>query len=187
MAMTNFDVEFTKDGAIFDQTQVDALLAGLAPVTDLLVLSHGWNNDKADASQLYDELLGNLDKLLDLRNQPRYQRPRGLHQSLRGREFAAVRIYWPSKKFTDEELIPGGGAASAQAEQENIAAVEKRARRPQGGPGAARRSPTGPGSRQGDGASAKALLPQLATVDAPRRSSSSCCAQLLDPDDGRGR
>ena len=49
MATPTFDVEFTKDGEIFQQPQVDALLAGLGPVTDLLVLSHGWNNDKADA------------------------------------------------------------------------------------------------------------------------------------------
>ena len=41
------------------------------------------------------------------------------------RTFAAVRIYWPSKKFTDADLIPGGGAATAQAEQENFAAVER--------------------------------------------------------------
>ena len=127
MGMTNFDVEFTKDGAVFDQTQVDALIAGLAPVTDLFVLSHGWNNDKADANALYDELVGNIDKLLDLRecSQRCPTTLRGLHHRLRGREFAAVRIYWPSKKFTDAELIPGGGAATAQAEQENIAAVEK--------------------------------------------------------------
>lgn len=68
MATPTFDVEFTKDGDVFQQPQIDVLLAGLGPVTDLLVLSHGWNNDKADASQLYEELLGNIDKLLDLRN-----------------------------------------------------------------------------------------------------------------------
>src|SRR4051812_38184982 len=114
MGMTNFDVEFTKDGAVFDQTQIDALIAGLAPVTDLFVLCHGWNNDKADAKALYDELVGNLDKLLDLRKvQTIPDTLADFTKALGGREFAAVRIYWPSKRFTDEELIPGGGAASA--------------------------------------------------------------------------
>ena len=49
MALTRFDVEFTKDGNVFKQSQADALVAGLKGVTDLLVLSHGWNNDMADA------------------------------------------------------------------------------------------------------------------------------------------
>ena len=76
--------------------------------------------------QLYDELVGNLDKLLDLRKlQTVPDTLADFTKALGGREFAAVRIYWPSKKFTDAELIPGGGAASAQAEQENMAAVEK--------------------------------------------------------------
>ena len=111
MATRTFDVKFTKDGGIFQQPQVDALLAGLGPVTDLLVLSHGWNNDKADASQLYEELLGNIDKLLDLRNQASVPAPlQGFVDRLRDRNFAAVRVFWPSKKFTDADLIPGGGA-----------------------------------------------------------------------------
>src|SRR5215468_645182 len=115
MGMTSFDVEFTRDGAVFDAAQVEALLAGLAPVSDLLVLSHGWNNDKQDASQLYDELLGNIDRLLALRDHPPASVPETLREftdRLRGRTFAAVRIYWPSKRFTDADLIPGGGAAT---------------------------------------------------------------------------
>jgi hypothetical protein len=126
MAITTFDVEFTRDGVLFDPQQQAAVEAGLAPVTDLLVLAHGWNNDKADASALYDELLGNLGKLLDLRDRPGV--PASLQSfadRLRGRTCAAVRIFWPSKKFTDAELIPGGGAASVPAEQENTAALER--------------------------------------------------------------
>ena len=93
MATPHFDVEFTKDGDIFQQSQVDALLAGLGPVTDLLILSHGWNNDKADASQLYEELLGNIDKLLDLRSQASVPAPlQNFVDRLRDRNFAAVRV-----------------------------------------------------------------------------------------------
>src|SRR5262245_28317618 len=126
MGTPTFDVEFTKDGDIFQEAQIDALLASLGPVTDLLVLSHGWNNDKADASQLYEELLGNIDKLLDLRNQASVPAPlEGFVKRLRNRNFAAARVFWPSKKFTDADLIPGGGAASAEAEAKNAAAVNR--------------------------------------------------------------
>jgi len=110
MALTRFDVEFTKDGNVFKQSQADALVAGLKGVTDLLVLSHGWNNDMADARQLYDELVGNLTALLDERSAP------GAAPALarlKGRTYAVCQIFWPSKRFTDDDLIPGGGAATA--------------------------------------------------------------------------
>ena len=180
MAMPNFDVEFTKDGALFDAAQVDALVAGLGPVTDLLVLSHGWNNDKADASQLYDTLMGNIDKLLDLRNQPSVpQTLQTFTDNLKGRTFAAVRIYWPSKKFTDAELIPGGGAATAQAEQDNIAAVAKVLDGLKEDPQRLGDHTQDP-ARVGAMERAKALLPDLATV-AAQKEFVTLLRQMLDP------
>ena len=170
MVAPAFDVEFTKDGDVFQQPQADALLAGLGPITDLLVLSHGWNNDKADASQLYDELLGNIDKLLDLRSQPPASVPAPLRDfvdRLRDRNFAAVRIFWPSKRFTDADLIPGGGAASAAAETQNAAAVNRILDRLKDDPhqlGGEERDP----ARVAAMDSAKALVPQLATTDAKK-------------------
>lgn len=126
MAILTFDMEFDKDGAVFDAAQLAALTAGLEPFSDLLVLSHGWNNDKAEATALYEELLGNADRLLRLREESSV--PETLRQftdRLRGRTFAALRIYWPSKKFADADLIPGGGAATTQAEKDNFDAVER--------------------------------------------------------------
>src|SRR5262245_39913788 len=99
MALPSFDLEFTREGRIFDQAQVDRLLAGLDGVSDLLVLSHGWNNDMQDARQLYDAFLANFEKVRALDDDD-------------GRRFAACLVFWPSKRFTDEELIPGGGAVS---------------------------------------------------------------------------
>jgi hypothetical protein len=121
MAMKRFEIEFNKHGQIHEpQAQVTQLLDGLQGVTDLLVVSHGWNNDMADARQLYETMLGNVDKLLALRTHPHFT-----HLApLAPRVFAACQIFWPSKKFTDEELIPGGGAASAQSEEGNDAALE---------------------------------------------------------------
>jgi pimeloyl-ACP methyl ester carboxylesterase len=110
MAVSRFDVEFTKDGDVFKPAQADALLAGLAGVTDLIVLAHGWNNDMADARALYDELVGNLEHLLDARGAA--GSPAAL-KALSGRTYAVCQLFWPSKKFTNADLIPGGGAASA--------------------------------------------------------------------------
>ena len=177
-----FDVEFTKDGDVFQQSQADALLAGLGPITDLLVLSHGWNNDKADASELYDELLGNIDKLLDLRNQSPASVPAPLRDfvdRLRDRNFAAVRIFWPSKKFTDADLIPGGGAASAAAETENAAAVNRILDRLKDDPnvlGGADQKPAHVAAMD----SAKALVPQLARTDAKKKFV-KLVRSILDP------
>jgi hypothetical protein len=180
MATLTFDVEFTKDGDIFQQPQVDALLAGLGPVTDLLLLSHGWNNDKADASQLYQELLDNIDKLLDLRNEASVPAPlQGFVERLRNRNFAAVRVFWPSKKFTDADLIPGGGAASAAAEAENTAAVNRILDKLKDDPrvlGGADRNPDHVAAME----SAKALVPQLATTEA-KKEFVRLLRKILDP------
>jgi hypothetical protein len=180
MATATFDIEFTKDGAIFQPAQVDALLAGLGPVTDLLVLAHGWNNDIADASALYAELLGNADKLLDLRNHPNVPAPLTTFvDRLKGRHFAAARVFWPSKRFTDDELIPGGGAVSVEAELANTAAVKTVLDR-------LKEDPNRLGDRGADPAReqaierAKALVPELATV-AAQREFVSLLRSILDP------
>jgi hypothetical protein len=102
-----------------------------------------------------------------------------LTERLSGRTFATVRIFWPSKKFTDADLIPGGGAASAMAEQENAAAVARVL------DGLKENS-----ERLGDRTldpirertieSAKALIPRLATAEA-QREFVSLLRSLLDP------
>lgn len=109
--METFDVEFTKDGRVFNEDQVATLVKDLKG-SDLIVVAHGWNNDVAEATRLYDELLGNIEKLLAARESP--QAPPAL-RALVGREFSVCRVFWPSKKFAEEDLIPGGGAASATA------------------------------------------------------------------------
>ncbi|WP_332848729.1 alpha/beta fold hydrolase [Massilia sp. S19_KUP03_FR1] len=56
-------------------------------VTDLIIISHGWNNDADEATGLYEELLTNLSSSLEAAGGPN------------GRTFAAIGVYWPSKKF----------------------------------------------------------------------------------------
>jgi thioesterase domain-containing protein len=123
MTFTHFPVEFTKSGQIFDPTQVDALLHRLPAFTDLFVVSHGWNNDMADATALYDNLFQSLSQVLGAE----------VVADLDGRRFGVVRIFWPSKKFTTEALIPGGGAASAHQENHEalLALLEELKRDPE--------------------------------------------------------
>ncbi|HWW80407.1 MAG TPA: hypothetical protein VNY82_12480, partial [Steroidobacteraceae bacterium] len=99
-----FPVEFDKLGrpAAFGNAQVRALEAALGhdEPTDLIVISHGWNNDMAEAEALYQELLANMRGLLE----------GGKCPALRDRTFAVLGVLWPSKKFADQELIPGQAA-----------------------------------------------------------------------------
>jgi hypothetical protein len=94
-----FEVQFNKDGNIVDQQEVTKALDGLAAMaaTDLLVLSHGWNDDIADARKLYGGLLPRIEAQLPAAGA--------------GRTFAALEIFWPSKKYADPALTPGGAAA----------------------------------------------------------------------------
>jgi hypothetical protein len=176
MAMARMDVELTKDGVLHQPSQVQALLNGLTNVTDLIVVAHGWNNDMAEARALYDELLGNVDKLLDARDNPAAPAPLA---RLRGRTFAACQLFWPSKKFADEDLIPGGGAASATAANDSalLRILDGLAREP---------TRLGDTSsipvRQQLAAKAKALVPRLDADDTARTEFVFILRSLLDPD-----
>ncbi len=99
-----FEVEFNRQGEMNSDTQVSALseFVSANDVTDLFVISHGWNNDMAEARQLYEDWLKSARAVLD-----------DPHQALAGlknRRFAVMAVLWPSKRFTDKELIPGGAA-----------------------------------------------------------------------------
>src|SRR5687768_74744 len=106
MITVQHEIEFTRDGGIFNEAQVAAVSGGIADVTDLLVVSHGWNNDRGEATELYDALIKSLSEVIDA----------DVVQGLDGRKFGIFRVLWPSKRFADQDLIPGGGAASATAE-----------------------------------------------------------------------
>lgn len=96
---TIFELEFNKDGDLVQPQQVDAIKGALsgAGVTDVVVISHGWNNNIAEARSLYTRFFQTLT-------------PQDLANAV------VVGIFWPSKKFTDEELIPGGAAGLGGAE-----------------------------------------------------------------------
>jgi hypothetical protein len=102
------EAQFTKDGDVNDQAEVDQLLdfLGQGAVTDLFVVSHGWNNDMIEARGLYQELFSSV------RDEINGDRPPGIAI----RRFAVFGILWPSKKFADEDDIPSGAASLAAPE-----------------------------------------------------------------------
>ncbi|MFN7944967.1 MAG: hypothetical protein U0Z53_06425 [Blastocatellia bacterium] len=97
-----FEIQFDKQGNVFNPAEPQQLLNFLnqGSTTDLLMISHGWNNDMADARDLYKHFFERVRAVLDSGQVP----------ELAGREFAICCILWPSKKFTDQELIPSGAA-----------------------------------------------------------------------------
>src|SRR5262245_47751115 len=98
-----FEVEFDKEAGLVDDGQVVQLLDFLAQgaVTDLFVFSHGWNNDMADARALNQEFFARVHAVLKAAGVPGLDR----------RQFAVLTVLWPSKKFADRDLIPGGAAS----------------------------------------------------------------------------
>jgi hypothetical protein len=67
-------------------------------IENIIVISHGWNNDIADARDLYLRIFNCLGAELDARGQRR------------DLSYGVIGVFWPSKKFTDAALIPGGAA-----------------------------------------------------------------------------
>jgi hypothetical protein len=91
------EANFDKNGKL---TSPVTLPAG---VTDVIVISHGWNNDKQDAEQLYTALFTNFVAVAQPNDLP-------------NRSFAIIGVIWPSKRF--DELVAAtatSGAADGSA------------------------------------------------------------------------
>lgn len=94
------EIEFDKHGDVHDDSRVSSFVTAIAESTptDLLVVSHGWNNDMAQARELYRRLL----EALRQHRQP--------DRILADRSIPVLAVLWPSKKFADQKLIPSGAA-----------------------------------------------------------------------------
>jgi hypothetical protein len=104
---------FDKDGAALNKQEVK-LPDG---TTDVIVASHGWNNNQEQAEQLYTDLFTNFAAVAS--------------DQLQNKKIAIVGVIWPSKRFTDvvdaavAEQARGGGAGfgtSSTAADETIKA-----------------------------------------------------------------
>lgn len=114
MTFPSFELELDKQGAAVDPGAVAAAIAGFrqSGATDLFVFSHGWNNHKTEARDLYTRFFERVEA--------------GLLPALAGRSFGVLAVLWPSKKFADRDLIPGGAASfgSATGDDDLIARLE---------------------------------------------------------------
>ena len=104
------EVEFDKQGKLVDKAQVDEAIReiGRLGVTDLIVWSHGWNNDMDEARDHYKRFAATMRAAAD--------------RHLADRTTAILGVLWPSKKFADAALIPGGAAAGQDADEARLLA-----------------------------------------------------------------
>jgi hypothetical protein len=100
MSIPIVEVQFDKDGNPVIPSQeeevIQALMAPSNTFTDVVVISHGWNNDMDQARTLYRTFFRSLEQVL----------PEALGKTL------AIGILWPSKRFAEADLIPGGAASA---------------------------------------------------------------------------
>ena len=87
------EANFDKDGNL--QNAVD-LPAG---TTDVLTMSHGWNNTKPDAQNLYNAFFKNFADLMG-------------NFDFTGRQLAIIGVFWPSKRFDDLAFEAGQSNAA---------------------------------------------------------------------------
>jgi len=104
--------EFDKYQAPLDPEQDNTISkwVGEQSITDLIVLSHGWNNDMTEAKQLYEDIITSIKTRLEA----------GSGGGLQKRTLGVLGIFWPSKKFGDKDLIPGGAASAAGELEDNL-------------------------------------------------------------------
>ena len=112
MAIPLIEFQFDKGAQLLtpqnEQAAVQALSA-LGARGHAVVISHGWNNDMDEARDLYRQFLRHLEQAA----------------SAGASRIVALGILWPSKKFADTDLIPGG-AASADTDPAADAAIKAR-------------------------------------------------------------
>ena len=103
-ALDHYDyhpLQFAKDGSLVDRDQVRDLRQLADGATDVLVVSHGWNNDMEEAQELYERIAASLDAV---RGRP--------DAGGSDRSVAICGVLWPSKRFAERSLISGGAAAA---------------------------------------------------------------------------
>ncbi len=94
-----FELRFDGKGQPADPNQLQALVDGLksSKVTDLFIISHGWNNDEKDAHALYQALFTNV-------------KAQEQNVNVAGRTFAVAGVIWPSKRFDNAQDKPNAAS-----------------------------------------------------------------------------
>jgi hypothetical protein len=95
------EIQFRADGGIDGSDGAARALAADPGVTDLLVLTHGWNNDVAGARDLFAELARSLRGVVD-----------DGHGLPPGRSLGILGVIWPSRQFALPGQVAGVAAAA---------------------------------------------------------------------------
>jgi hypothetical protein len=108
-----FEIFYNTIGQLVDPSAEAELLSWLAsekaaPVTDLILISHGWNNDIPEARKLYTDFFTAMNSVQTSQH------------VATDRNFAVAAIFWPSKRFALPGQISGGAAALAPTEAEQL-------------------------------------------------------------------
>jgi predicted alpha/beta hydrolase family esterase len=105
---------FEMDGRLLQQVNVPA------GTTDVIVVSHGWNNNQADAEDLYSRLFTSFSQV-------------GATNDLDGRKLAVVGVVWPSKRFdemvasvADQQGAQGSASLNSPANAESQKLLEEK-------------------------------------------------------------
>jgi hypothetical protein len=105
-------LEFNENGGVVRKPELDAIVARVklpegdpGRISDLYVISHGWNNNHSEAISLYTNIFGRL------RNAIAHANP--VSDKMKTRPAAVLGVFWPSKKWDDDELTTDGVAVAA--------------------------------------------------------------------------
>jgi hypothetical protein len=98
----HWEIEFNEDGQILNQSEVESMIVESKGVTDLLIFSHGWNNDRPTARKLYKRFFQKARDVVTERG------------TAAGVKIGTAGVIWPSTLWPDDEPeIESGGVASA--------------------------------------------------------------------------
>ena len=95
------EVQFRADGGVDGSDGAARALAADPAITDLLVLTHGWNNDIAGARDLFAQLARSLRGVVD-----------DGHGLPSGRTLGILGVIWPSRQFALPDQMAGVAAAA---------------------------------------------------------------------------
>ena len=114
------EVQLRKDGSVDDPAELARAveLVRSSGATDVLLLTHGWNNDMPAARGLYTDLDASLKAV----------EPAAMGAD--HRKLAIVGILWPSIQWTDEGNVAGGGAGIGDPTDDLITEIAARVEDP---------------------------------------------------------
>jgi hypothetical protein len=103
------EIHFRADGGVDGDDAAARALAADPGVTDLLVLTHGWNNDLGGARDLFAQLARSLREVVD-----------GGHGLPAGRALAILGVVWPSRQFALPDQMRGVAAADPSVTEADL-------------------------------------------------------------------